>query len=94
MRTVIKRLARLEDQFAPADQKARKCFRLVVCRYGEKTTSLKDAKCKRTLCPDGTVSELVELFGSNEGPDSVTAEELDQWVATFPIEVLRMDRPI
>ena len=93
MKTVIKRLARLEDQFAPADQKARKCFRLIVCRYGAKT-SLENATCKRTLCPDGTVMELVELYGSNEGPDSVTAEELDRWVATFPIEVLRMDRPI
>jgi hypothetical protein len=44
---------------------------------------LENATCKRTLCPDGTVMEFVELFGSNEGPDSVTAEELDQWVASF-----------
>ncbi|MGA2186807.1 MAG: hypothetical protein ABSH47_27680 [Bryobacteraceae bacterium] len=93
MKTVIKRLARLEDQFVPPDQKARKCFRLIVCRYGAKT-SLKDAKCKRTLGPDGTVMELVELYGSNDGPESVTAEELDQWVAGFPIEVPRMERPI
>jgi len=48
----------------------------------------------KTLCPDGTVSELVELFGTNEGPDSVTAEELDQWVAGFPIEVPTMERPL
>jgi hypothetical protein len=38
--------------------------------------------------------EFVELYRHNEGPDSVTAEELDQWVASFPIEVPRMERPI
>ncbi|MGA2186400.1 MAG: hypothetical protein ABSH47_25575 [Bryobacteraceae bacterium] len=93
MRTVIKRLARLEDQFVPPDQKARKCFRLIVCRYGAKT-SLENATCKRTLCPDGTVMELVELNGSYEGSHSVTAEELDRWVASFPIEVPGVERPI
>jgi hypothetical protein len=85
MRTVARRLARLEEQVAPPDQKARKCFRLIVCRYGGRT-SLENARCKRTLSPDGTVMELVELYGSNEGPDSVTPKELDQWVASFPIE--------
>jgi len=45
--------------------------------------------------PSSVVNELVELFGSNEGPESVTAEELDQWVASFPIEVpARMERAI
>jgi hypothetical protein len=91
MRTVARRLDRLEEQFAPADQKARKCFRLIVCRYGGKT-SLENAKCRRTLSPDGTVMEMVELYGSNEEPDSVTAEELDQWVDGFPIEVPGMGR--
>jgi len=94
MKTVIRRLARLEDQFVPPDQKARKCLRLIVCRYGAKT-SLENATCKRTLGPDGTVMELVELYGSNEGPERVTAEELDRWVASFPIEVpARMERAI
>jgi hypothetical protein len=93
MKTVIKRLARLEEQFVPPEHKARKCFRLIVCRYGDKT-SLENATCQRTLSPDGTVMELVELYGSNEGPDSGTAEELDRWVAGFPIEVPTMERPI
>lgn len=93
MKTVVRRLARLEDQFASADQRARKWFRLVVCRYGAKT-SLENATCRRTLGPDGTVMELVELYGSNEGPERVTAEELDRWVASFPIEVPRTERPI
>jgi hypothetical protein len=91
VKTIVKRLARLEDQFVPPDQKARKCFRLIVCRYGAKT-SLENARCKRTLCPDGTVAELVEMYGSNDGPESVTAEELDRWVAGFPIQGLGMER--
>jgi hypothetical protein len=91
VKTVAKRLARLEEQFVPPDQKARKCLRLIVCRYGAKTT-LENATCKRTLSPDGTVMEFVEVFGSNEGPDRVTDEELDRWVASFPIEVPAMGR--
>ena len=64
-----------------------------MCRYGPKT-SLETARCKRTLAPDGSVMELVELFGSNQGPDSITDEELDRWVASFPIEVPTMGRPV
>lgn len=86
MKTIVRRLGRLEDQFVPPDHKARKCFRLIVCRYGAKK-GLENATCKRTLGPDGTVMELVGLYGSNEGPERVTAEELDRWVAGFPIEV-------
>ncbi|MGA2186584.1 MAG: hypothetical protein ABSH47_26505 [Bryobacteraceae bacterium] len=93
MKTVIRRLARLEDQFVPPGQKARKCFRMIVFRYGDKT-SLENARCKRTLSPDGTVMEFVELVGSGPGPDSVTEEELDRWVAGFPIEVPKVERSI
>jgi hypothetical protein len=91
MRTVIKRLARLEEQFAPADRKPRKYYRLVVCKWGSKT-GLEHAMCKRTLCPDGTLAELVEMYGSNEGAGRVTSEETDRWVASFPIQVLGMER--
>ena len=87
MRTVIRRLARLEDQFVLAGRRPLRVHRLVLCRYGGKG-SLASATCQRTLCPDGTVNEFVELDGSNDGPGSVTAEELDRWVAGFPIQVL------
>jgi len=43
-------------------------FRMIVCRYGGRM-SLKNARCRRTLCPDGTVIEFVELLGSSEGPE-------------------------
>ncbi|MGA2592356.1 MAG: hypothetical protein ABSH32_20790 [Bryobacteraceae bacterium] len=43
--------------------------------------------CRRTLCPDGTVMESVELPTSSDGPE-LTQEELDQWVASFPAETL------
>ena len=91
MRTISRRLARLEDQLVTADRKVRSRYRLVLCRFGSRT-SLENATCKRTLCPDGTVVEFVELDGSNDGPGSVTAEELDRWVDRFPIEVSGMGR--
>jgi len=37
---------------------------------------------------------ISKMYGSNEGPDAVTAEELDRWVASFPIEVPTMERPV
>lgn len=91
MRTIVRRLARLEDQFAPADRKPRKYYRLIVCRHGSRT-GLKNATCTRTLWPDGTVAELVEMYGSNEGPERIPDEEMDKWVASFPIELPAMGR--
>ena len=43
---------------------------------------LERSTCKRTLCQDGTLMELVELHGN---PDGLNDEELEKWIATFPI---------
>jgi hypothetical protein len=91
VRTVVRRLVRLEEHFAPADRKPRRYYRLVVCKWGSRT-GLENATCRRTLCRDGTVAELVELYGSNEGPESIPDKELDKWVTSFPIEVPAMQR--
>jgi hypothetical protein len=48
--------------------------------------SLEDARCRRTLWPDGTLFEMVEFNQHNEGPDELTDEELDTWVKTFPVD--------
>jgi hypothetical protein len=47
---------------------------------------LENSWCQRTLCADGTVCESVALATGNDGRE-VADEELDEWIATFPIEV-------
>jgi hypothetical protein len=48
--------------------------------------SLEDATCSRTLWPDGTLLEMVRFRKHNEGPDDLTDEELDKWVASFQVK--------
>jgi len=85
LKTVRRRLDRLQGQFVLVGRRPLRVYRMVLCKYGGKG-SLDNAICTRTLCADGTVAEYVELDGSNDGPGSVTAEELDRWVASFPIQ--------
>jgi hypothetical protein len=42
-----------------------------------------------SLYKDGTMLELVRMPKHNEGPDDLTAEELDQWVEAFPVQDFR-----
>jgi hypothetical protein len=84
MKTLARRIGKLEDQFRPADM-PRRHSRLQVRLLGSKLC-LTDAKCTRTLCSDGTVMELVDFQKYNEGPDELTDEELDRWVGAFPIQ--------
>ncbi len=79
-----KRLCRLEDRFGPADRKPRVTSRSVL-RGVDRIQGLVGAACWRTLLPDGTVSESVVL-GTSRDERAVTEEDLDRWVAGFPIE--------
>jgi hypothetical protein len=47
---------------------------------------LDNSWCQRTLCADGTVSESITLATGHDGRE-VTVEEVEEWIATFPIEV-------
>ena len=85
MRAIDRRLRRLEDQLGPADGKPRDRFRLVLRPAGLRNPALEGATCRRTLCPNGTVLESVEFSRSSDGRE-LTQEELDQWVACFPVE--------
>ena len=60
-------------------------MRLQVRTLGSKLV-LADAECTRTLCPDGTVMELVEFQDHREGPDAISDEELDRWADGFPVQ--------
>ena len=84
MTAVMRRIRRLEDQFGSVDR-PRDRFRILVCSAGA-GKSLENATCTRTLWPDGTLFEMVELDGSNEGPGEVTDEALDRWLEGFPIQ--------
>ncbi len=59
-------------------------LRIVVGRTGPR--SLENCDCIRTLCQDGTLLEVVGLHGGNLG--GLSDEELDEWVARFPVEGL------
>jgi hypothetical protein len=84
VRTIARRLRRLEDQFVSADVKPRGYFRIVLIRL-DRIPGLEGATCRRMLWPNGTVSESVVMGTSREGREP-TREELDRWVASFPIE--------
>lgn len=83
MKTVTRRIARLEDRFVSADR-PRRHLRIVLSMAGAKPC-LDDATCKRTLCSDGTLLEVVRFNKRNKGPDELTNEELDKWVESFPV---------
>ena len=87
MKAIARRLRRLEDQFAPADGQPRDRFRLVLRPAGLLNPSLENATCRRTLCPNGTVMESVTFSTSTNGRE-LTEAELEDWVASFPVETL------
>ena len=84
MKTVTRRIRRLEDQFGSAGR-PRRHLRMVIKMAGARP-SLEDATCKRTLWTDGTLFEMVQFNKHNEEPDELTDEELDRWVESFPVQ--------
>ncbi len=95
MKAITRRLNRIEHQLNPPPPKPRTWFRVVVrmgdvdapaVRRREREPSVENATCKRTLCPDGTLWEVVRLDKIGEQP---TDAELNTWIAGFPIEPLR-----
>ena len=87
VKAIYIRLRRLEDRFGTAEGKPRERFRLVLRPAGLLNPSLENATCRRTLCPNGTVLESVEFTTRSNGRE-LTQEELDKWVASFPVETL------
>jgi hypothetical protein len=98
MTSITRRLNRLEVQFRPPTAKPRSRFRVVVSmkdpdapavRRPGRGWSFKRATCTRSLCPDGTLWEVVHLDKIGEDGDQPTDEELNRWIAGFPIKPLR-----
>ena len=76
----------MDRQFSVgAEAEPRKTFRIMVRPPGREL-DLENSWCQRTLCADGAICESVTLATGNHGRE-VSGEELDDWIATFPIEV-------
>jgi hypothetical protein len=89
MKTVIRRIARLEDRLAPkvpADflRNPREHVRLVASAM-DHDLNLETSTCRRTLTENGCLIEVVRLDGIRDG---LSDEALDRFVASFPVEIL------
>jgi hypothetical protein len=59
MRTVLRRIAKLEEQFSPPDWKPRVILRVILERCDQPCPSLEGTTVERTQCADGTLLEVV-----------------------------------
>jgi hypothetical protein len=59
MKTVLRRIAKLEEQFSPADWRPRVVLRVILERSDQPYPSLEGATVQRTLCADGTLLKVV-----------------------------------
>ena len=73
------RLQKLERQ---RSQIERDRFRMIVSHAG-KPFDLATTTCTRTLMPDGGLMEIVNMNGSGH---DLSAEELERFIQSFPIE--------
>ena len=62
-------------------------FRVICARVG-KPLSLATSKCTRTRYADGSLMEVVALDGTDT---DLSPEELEKFIASFPIESFRHD---
>jgi hypothetical protein len=85
--TLKRRVGRLEERSGGAGNKPRKVLRIVVRSLGREP-SLDGAECTRTLCRDGTLSEMVRLDRSRPGRERLSEEALDRFVESFPVRSL------
>jgi hypothetical protein len=87
MKTLVRRLRRIEDQLGPKVQRdfvrnPRQRLRIVVARM-DRPLNLSTSRCTRTLSTDGFLMEVVRLDGIRTG---LGEEELERFVASFPVQ--------
>ncbi len=86
MKAVSRRIARLEERFAPTTQdRVKKRLRAIICRVDGGVPDLAKCTAKRTLCPDGTLLEVVRVNGSAKLLDRA---KLQEWLRSFPVLTL------
>ena len=82
--TLKRRIGWLEERSSVCKGEPRRRHRIVV-RGMDREPGLENAECTRTLCPDGTLIELVLLADSRE---ELSDEAVDRFVESFPLKVL------
>ena len=86
MRAVTRRVASLENQiWSPSRPRER--FRFVVGRRDGRHC-LEHSTCKRTLCSNGTLMEMIRFGRCDCRSHDLTEEQLEAWVESFPVETL------
>jgi hypothetical protein len=85
--TLMRRIERLEDRSDAGSSKPRKVQRIVVS-FLDREPSLENAECSRTLCPNGTLLEVVRLDRCRPGRERLSEEALDRFVESFPVRSL------
>ena len=86
MKAVSRRIARLEERFAPTTQDpVKKIQRVLISRVDGGVPDLSKSSAKRTLCPDGMLLEVVHLDGSSALLDR---EKLQEWLLGIPVLTL------
>jgi hypothetical protein len=84
--TLKRRVERLEER-SGAGSKPRKVDRIVLTCL-DREPSLENADCTRTLCPNGTLIEMVRFDRCRPGSERLSEEALDRFVESFPVRVL------
>jgi hypothetical protein len=93
MHALKRRVKQLEERSGAGGGKPRKVLRIMVTCLGREP-GLENAECCRTLCPDGTLLEVVRLDRSRPGRERLTEEALDRFVESFPVRSMyEDDRP-
>jgi hypothetical protein len=86
MKTVVRRVRKLENEFAPPRdylRHPRSVLRLVYDAYHK--LNLETSTCSRTLCRDGSLLECVMLDGSI---DDISEEALKEFIENSPVKIL------
>jgi hypothetical protein len=58
---------------------------ILVVRHLGREADFETATCRRTLWPDGALAEFVH-FGTSSNVRELTADEFEEWIASFPVE--------
>ena len=81
MRTLERRLDRLERQVLPWARDTSRDIRMIVSCIGAHQAILATSNCRRQLC-NGALTESVHLDGDL---GTITGDELDVWIKSHPI---------
>lgn len=90
MKTVSRRIARLEQRFAPRTQDpVKRRLQFITSRAAGGVPDLAKCTAKRTLCPGGVLMEAIRLDGSEKLLDEAAFEA---WLQSIPVLTLEESR--